>query len=156
MKREIKETILLSINALTLVLFFLFSFILDTPPELYFLRYVGWILLGSGATLIVLSIFTLRSGGTQVLINTGIYAVIRHPLYLGAILMYFSMMFFFPHWIIAIISVVGMACTYWVIILGEQRNIEKFGDAYRGYMAFVPRINLLAGAIRLVRRRKRE
>jgi len=36
----------------------------------------------------------------------------------------------------------------------EKRNIEKFGDAYRDYMKRVPRINLIAGIIKQISRRK--
>jgi len=36
----------------------------------------------------------------------------------------------------------------------EKRNIEKFGNAYKDYMKKVPRINLIAGIIKQINRRK--
>jgi hypothetical protein len=38
----------------------------------------------------------------------------------------------------------------------EQSSIERFGDEYRRYMEHVPRMNFVAGIIRLMRRRKKE
>ena len=38
----------------------------------------------------------------------------------------------------------------------EKRNIEKFGDAYRDYIKRVPRINLIAGIIRLIQSRRKK
>jgi len=36
----------------------------------------------------------------------------------------------------------------------DERNIEKFGDAYKDYIRRVPRINLLAGIIKSARERR--
>lgn len=37
----------------------------------------------------------------------------------------------------------------------EKNSIEKLGDAYRHYMQQVPRMNFVAGMIRLIRRRSK-
>jgi protein-S-isoprenylcysteine O-methyltransferase Ste14 len=59
------------------------------------------------------------------------------------------------NWIVAISTIVGIACCYLIILSEDQRNIEKFGDAYKRYTRKVPRMNLLLGIIRLLRCRKR-
>ena len=69
-------------------------------------------------------------------------------MYLGAMVLFLSWIFFLPHWIIVLISSVNIAIVYWFILQGEHQNITKFGDTYRRYMETVPRINLLAGLIR--------
>jgi len=76
-------------------------------------------------------------------------------MYLGAMVMFFSHIFLGQNWIVTISTIVGIICCYLIIQLGDQRNIEKFGDDYKLYMQKVPRMNLLIGIIRLVRRRDR-
>jgi protein-S-isoprenylcysteine O-methyltransferase Ste14 len=150
MKRETKETILMIVAGATVALYFVLLLIpnLEVPLASDGLTLAGWILLGCGVVLVVLSIVTLRWRGRESLIDAGIYGVVRHPMYLGGMFLYFAMICFVPHWAVAINSVVGMASVYWIMILGEQRNIEKFGDAYKHYMQTVPRVNLVAGIMR--------
>jgi protein-S-isoprenylcysteine O-methyltransferase Ste14 len=59
------------------------------------------------------------------------------------------------HWSSVILGLVSMVLAYADTLKADQRCIEKFGDAYRGYMERVPRVNFVAGIIRLVRRRMR-
>jgi protein-S-isoprenylcysteine O-methyltransferase Ste14 len=96
----------------------------------------------------VLSIATFVSNREAGLIEWGIYGIIRHPMYLGAMVLFLSWIFFHPHWIIVLISSVNIAIVYWFILQGERQNITKFGDTYKHYMETVPKINLLAGLIR--------
>jgi len=93
---------------------------------------------------------------TSVLVDTGIYSVIRHPLYLGWLLMYLAIIFWSQHWLTIIIGVIGMICVYLISRQEDQRLVEKFGDDYKDYMQKVPRMNFFSGIIQLVRRRKRK
>jgi len=43
---------------------------------------------------------------------------------------------------------------YFSMISEERNNIEGFGDAYLSYMEKVPRMNVIAGIIRLQIRRR--
>lgn len=153
-KSETKEVIAMSISGITIALYFLFLFFgsLDMPLASAALTYVALILCALGIALFTLSFVTLRRHGTKSLIDTGIYGVVRHPMYLSGMLFYLAMICFLPHWIIAVNAIVGVVSVYWTMILGEQRNLEKFGDIYRRYMQSVPRANLLAGLIRKLRR----
>jgi len=126
------------------------------PPTIKELVDVGWIIFGVGAFFYILSVFTLRRKGVSNIVDSGVYGVVRHPMYLGAMLMFFSHIFLGQNWIVAIGTIVAIACCYLIILSGDQRNIEKFGDDYRHYVEKVPRTNLLLGIIRLLRRRKRE
>jgi protein-S-isoprenylcysteine O-methyltransferase Ste14 len=112
------------------------------------IKYIGWILLGFGVVLIVLSIATFASNRNVGLIEWGIYGIVRHPMYLGAMVLFLSWIFFLPHWIIVLISSVNIAIVYWFILQGERQNITKFSEKYRRYMETVPRINFLSGLIR--------
>ena len=148
---------LLSIVGLTVILNGVLMGLLEPLGVLDELRILAWITFGIGCALVILSIVALRSKGTEAVIDSGIYAVVRHPMYLGGISFYVYMILWAQHWIIAILAIVGMVCVYLTMkIEEEERCIERFGDAYRQYMRSLPRANLLVGLIRLVRRRKRE
>ena len=148
MKQKTKETFGYFVNGLSFALFFYLASTLDvyyvSPP----IRYLAWILLSLGVVLIVLSIAALVNNRKAGLIEWGIYGIVRHPMYLGAMILFLSWIFFHPHWIIVLISSVNIAIVYWFLLQGERQNITKFGDTYRRYMETVPRINLLTGLSR--------
>jgi protein-S-isoprenylcysteine O-methyltransferase Ste14 len=53
-----------------------------------------------------------------------------------------------------VLGLASLVLAYLDTFKADQYCIEKFGDAYRRYMERVPRVNFLAGIIRLVRRSK--
>jgi protein-S-isoprenylcysteine O-methyltransferase Ste14 len=148
MKQKTKETLGLVVNGLSIALYFYLAATLDAPNVPFPIGYLAWLLFVFGLVLIVLSTATLMTNRGEGLIDWGIFGVVRHPMYLGAILLFLSWIFFLPHWIIVVISSVNIAIVYWFILRGERQNITKFGETYRRYMETVPRINLLAGLIR--------
>lgn len=153
MNQKTKEILGCIVNGLSFPAFFYLASTLDVPDALSPARYLGWILLSFGVVLVVLSIATLIRNRKTGLINWGIYGIVRHPMYLGAMILFLSWIFFLPHWIMVLISFVNISIVYWVILQGERRNIDKFGNAYQRYMETVPRINLLAGLIRRMQSR---
>ena len=108
----IKETFGYIVNVLSFALFFYLTTTLDvlyvSPP----FKYLAWILLGFCVVLVVLSIATFVSNREAGLIERGIYGIVRHPMYLGAMVLFLSWFFFFPHWIIALISFVNIVIVY--------------------------------------------
>jgi protein-S-isoprenylcysteine O-methyltransferase Ste14 len=72
-------------------------------------------------------------------------------MYLGAMIMFLSHVFFGQNWMVVISTVIALACCYLSILSGDQRNIEKFGEDYLRYMKRVPRINFVCGLARLAR-----
>jgi protein-S-isoprenylcysteine O-methyltransferase Ste14 len=148
MKQEATEILGYVVNGLSLALFFYLASALDVLYISPLIKYLAWLLLSFGLVLIALSIATLASHRGAGLIEWGIYGIVRHPMYLGAMVLFLSWIFFLPHWIIILISSVNVAIVYGFILQGERQNIVKFGDPYRRYTESVPRINLLAGLIR--------
>lgn len=72
------------------------------------------------------------------IINKGVFRIVRHPIYLGSILLYLGLIMFslsiasFVVWIVIIIF-------YYLISKYEEKLLLKeFGDAYRKYMKEVP------------------
>jgi len=154
MRRNTKESILMSIVGIT---FFLNIIAINLfPPAIEELVVVGYAILGIGAVFFVLSIFTLRRKGTSNIVDNEIYGVVRHPMYLGGMVMFLSHVFFGQHWIVAINTLVAIVCVYESMRMEDQSNAEKFGEDYKRYMEKVPRMNIVLGLIRLLRHRKRE
>ena len=127
------------------------------PSNIEVLMYIGWIFWIVGITLVILSYFVIFYRKPKVLVTSGVYGVVRHPMFLGGTLSIFvATIFLYQHWLFVIIGIPGIASWYLISREEERTNIKKFGDDYKRYMQKVPRMNLLLGIIRLIRRRKRK
>jgi len=93
---------------------------------------------------------------TTVVVDSGVYALVRHPIYLSFFLMSLSFVFISQHWLNLLLGVVVMSFIYNDMRREEKNNIEKFGDDYLRYMEQVPRMNFVLGTIRLQRRMKQK
>ncbi len=145
MRRDTKDNVLMVILGIA---FFLNIIVMNIfSPTIEEVVLVGDIILGIGALFFVLSVFTLLRKGTSNVVDSGIYGVVRHPMYLGGVVMFFSHILLGQNWIVVISTIVGIACCYLIILSADQRNIEKFSDDYRHYMQSVPRMNLLMGIV---------
>ena len=132
--------------------------------KLDFLVYAGWVLLVFSVVIILLAGGEFRKKGgapkgksivrTTVLVDSGVYAVIRHPQYLGFMLFVLALVLMSQHWLSVISGVLGSALFYKDVLREEQMSVKKFGDYYEQYMERVPRMNFLIGILRLLRRRK--
>ena len=90
---------------------------------------------------------------TSVVVESGIYAVVRHPMYLSFILLIISLVMISQHWLSLIFSIPTIAYFYISMRQEERSSINKFGGDYRNYMQRVPRMNILLGIFRFIRRR---
>jgi protein-S-isoprenylcysteine O-methyltransferase Ste14 len=135
-------------------------------PGIQGLRYFGWAVLALSAVFGWMPIFAFRKKGgvakgksyvhTTVLVDSGIYTVVRHPQFLAMALINLALMLIAQHWLIVIIGAVSMVLLYLMAIKAEQYLIGKFGDDYKRYMQRVPRMNVFAGLTRLAWCRERE
>ncbi len=71
-------------------------------------------------------------------INTDIYARIRHPMYFGAILTYLAFLVLSLSVIGLVIFIVVVIFYYYICRYEENLLIEKLGDEYRNYKKKVP------------------
>ena len=131
------------------------------------LEWVGWICLWTSAVFGMVPIITFRRKGgvrrgesymkTTLLVDTGIYGIVRHPQGGTAwLLINLGVTLVAQHWTSAILGLVSMTLAYADTFKADQYCIQKFGDAYRMYMVRVPRVDFVTGIIRLARRRTRE
>jgi len=160
-----KRDPLLWSSSLLMLLPIILVFVFYNYYSLDFLVYVGWILLMFSVVIIWLAGGEFRKKGgapkgesivhTSVLVDSGVYAVVRHPQYLGFILFVLALVLMSQHWLSVISGALGSALFYKDILREEQMSIEKFGDAYKRYMERVPRMNLLIGILRYLRQRRK-
>ena len=152
MSEKLKEKASYVFHILTFIAYFILLSILEIPPALQFLQYFGVLFFLLGMIFLILSIISLMRNKTAGLLQTGVYGIVRHPMYVGAILLFSAMVLFLPHWIMLILAAINIVIVYRFMLDGERQNIKKFGAEYRTYMAHVPRANLILGLIRWMKR----
>jgi protein-S-isoprenylcysteine O-methyltransferase Ste14 len=159
-----KRDPLLWIYSILMFLPIIMVFVFYNYYRLCFLVYVGWILLVFSIFIIFLAGGEFRKRGgapegeslvdTTVLVDSGIYSVVRHPQYLGFMLFVLALVLMSQHWSSVISWVTGSILFYRDVLREEQMSVKKFGYDYKRYMQKVPRMNLLLGVIRLLRRKR--
>jgi protein-S-isoprenylcysteine O-methyltransferase Ste14 len=92
---------------------------------------------------------------TTRVVDRGVYAVVRHPQYLGYILLVLGFTLHSQHYLTAIVGGTAIVLFYVQSIREERYCARQLGAEYVAYMKRVPRFNILAGSIRYVRRRFR-
>ena len=134
-----------------------FSILFYDSANLMILLYLGYIILLSGIIILLSSVQSrkqaMKNGiSKESLVENGLYAFIRHPEFLGHILIILSLVLISQHPFNILIGAILILLLYFAMCKEEERNIEKFGIAYKDYMKRVPRINLLLGFYRKRRR----
>jgi len=131
--------------------------------NLQIMLYAGWLLLVLGVIILFASVKSRKKGyitekgiKKEILVDTGIYAYVRHPEYLGHILIIFSLILMAQCWINIMVGSTLIALLFFAIIEEEKRNIRKFGHAYKNYMKSVPSMNLFAGIFKQLTRKKED
>ena len=150
-----------------LILQMILAFFFFTDPRSQALRVAGWAIWAMGTVFAILPIFALRARGgvpkgksymeTTALVDTGIYAIARHPQGGTAGLLFsLALALIGQHWLIVVLAVVGIALVYLDTFKADEACIEKFGPQYVDYMQRVPRVNFVAGILRLLMRSRPE
>lgn len=140
------------------------AFLLYDPKGNTTIINLGWVILWLSAIFGWLPIYTFKKWGnvpkgkgytqTSVLVDRGVYAIVRHPQYLAGILIGIALPLISQHWAVAVLGIV-VAILYYLNTFDEEASvIEKFGDQYREYMQRVPRINFLLGIYRLLTKKR--
>ena len=142
---------------------YVLAFFVFKLPGLKALQWVGWgvwvlsLIFGIGPILIFYKYGGVERGKSYVqttkLVDTSLYAIVRHPQYLAGVLFNLALMLLAQHWFVILIGIVSMGLLYLEIRAADQEGLDKFGDEYRGYMQRVPRANFLLGLIRLIRQK---
>ena len=141
-----------------------FCFISYNGADWDFVLYIGWAVFAFSMVLGWLSRIAFEAKGkapkgesfihTSVVVESGIYAIVRHPMYLSFILLVISLILISQHWLSLIFSIPFVVYFYISTWSEERSSIGKFGEAYKSYMQRVPRMNILLGIFRIMLSRK--
>jgi protein-S-isoprenylcysteine O-methyltransferase Ste14 len=75
------------------------------------------------------------------LVTTGIYRLIRHPMYSSFFLLAVAQLMLLPNWFAGTTGLIGVGMLYAFRIRQEERMMtERFGAQYRDYMAHTARL----------------
>jgi protein-S-isoprenylcysteine O-methyltransferase Ste14 len=109
---------------------------------------IGAILLAVSAGLAIPALLAFRAAGTHVepwkpssaVVTDGIFAWLRNPMYVGLIVGLAGLSVLLASDWTLVMTVVVAPVLHFGVVKREERYLEaKFGDAYRGYKARVPR-----------------
>lgn len=160
--KNLKKYILSSIAGVLTVGQFILIFFFSTD-WLPWLSYVGYAMWAVSAIFGWLPIYQFRKKGrverggnymhTTKLVDTGIFAIVRHPQYAAWPLINIGLMLISQHWIVIVVGLAALAFEYPDFRTADQEGIKKFGDAYREYMKRVPKFNFILGFVRYLKRR---
>jgi protein-S-isoprenylcysteine O-methyltransferase Ste14 len=106
------------------------------------LQIISWILLILSAWVVITGYLLLKRNGepdsnfenTSVLVKSGIYGYIRHPLYLSIFLLGTGIMLKDPGSVQIGLAVINLIAIWFTARIEEKEMIAKFGDDYGGYM----------------------
>ncbi len=158
------ETFNVIILSVAFIALFITGFLIKNNDKIMILYYIGWIIWVLAFILAFSPNFIFKKYGevpkgkryihTTKLVDTGIYSIIRHPQYGGSLFIAFSLILIQQTPISIILGIICMITSYLSMIFEEERVITKFGEEYKDYMKRVPRVNLLSGFIRKIKRKK--
>jgi len=84
---------------------------------------------------------TLTLRKRHVLVTSGVYRRIRHPMYTSFLLLGLAQLLLLPNWLAGLAGPVGASLLYFFRVFREERMmIECFGEEYRSYMVRTKRI----------------
>jgi protein-S-isoprenylcysteine O-methyltransferase Ste14 len=149
------------VASLAVALLLVASFFLERGNNAH-LRGAGVVLLALSCVFIFAPFFLLarhgrsQGGGTYmqtgVVVDRGLYAITRHPQYLGYMLLACGFALLSQHWLIIFLAALGATGFYLQALAEEKYCLAHFGVAYERYLRRVPRFNIVLGIIRLVKR----
>jgi protein-S-isoprenylcysteine O-methyltransferase Ste14 len=117
------------------------------------LRSIGFVLCAPAAFFVVSAFVALRRKGkpetgwesTTIMIQSSVFQIVRHPLYLGTAIWTVGLMLVFQSIPSTILGIVDVFC-FWTASKKEDTfNIEKFGEEYKEYVKKVPMWNAFRG-----------
>jgi protein-S-isoprenylcysteine O-methyltransferase Ste14 len=84
----------------------------------------------------------------RIVVDRGLYAITRHPQYLGYILLGCGFALLSQHWVAVLLGAVGATFFYRQAVMEERYCLALFGEPYAQYLRQVPRFNFILGIVR--------
>jgi protein-S-isoprenylcysteine O-methyltransferase Ste14 len=153
--RDYLESIVLGVSILLEVVFAIVFF---NYLGLTILVYCGFVLLGLSLVMGWLARVEFKNKGsvlegksyvnTTVLVKSGIYAVVRHPMYTSGIVLALALTMISQHWLSVVIGTMPMVIFYVGAWEEDKSLVDTFGEDYKIYMRKVPRVNVILGVLK--------
>lgn len=86
-------------------------------------------------------------------VDSGLYAITRHPQYLGYMLLACGFALLSQHWAAFLLAIISTSLFYIQAVQEERYCLTRFGEQYAQYLRRVPRFNILLGMLRLLQGR---
>lgn len=157
MRGKTAEYLSYFVHVITFIIYIILIFVLDDPPAIKFLNVLGFVFLVLGVVFLVLSYVNhlnkTEQGG---IFKSGVYGIVRHPMYLGAGFLFIAMACFLPIWVMILLAAINVILIYRFMLIEESNNFRKFGDAYHAYIIQVPRVNFVLGFYKWLKRRRKQ
>jgi len=99
----------------------------------------GLTIFGGGLALLISATISVARAEAGEPFTGGIYRFSRHPMYLSMILVYSAVSVAAASWLFTLITLITIFLQRFQAIQEEGYCLEKFGKAYRQYMARTPR-----------------
>ncbi len=157
-----KEYIPSCIYSVFLIVQMVLAYLFYNNLELDSVANIGWLLLTISGIFGWLPIITFRKKGgvpkgksyiyTTVLVESGIYSIVRHPQYCAGIIMSIALVFITQYWINLILFFPIAIGFYLDSLQADKKLVEKFGIKYEQYMEKVPGMNPIKGIIRILKK----
>ena len=127
-----------------------------------YLDYLGWGLLVLSIYFALAPVYIFKKKAdvpkgksyihTKVIVDTGVFSIVRHPQYLSMLLVEIGLVLIVQHWLILILSIICIILTYYGILIHDKILVRKFKDEYIKYMKKVPRTNFILGVIKKIKK----
>jgi protein-S-isoprenylcysteine O-methyltransferase Ste14 len=137
------------------------SIFLDRGDHAY-MRVAGVTLLALSGAFIFAPFFLLARYGqsqggetymqTGAVVDRGVYAITRHPQYLGYMLLACGFALLSQNWLAVLLAAVSATCFYLQAVEEEKYCLVQFGEPYANYLRRVPRFNILLGILCFLQR----
>ncbi len=125
---------------------------------------MGWLVMTISAFFGWLPIYTFKRKGavpegksymkTTVLVDSGIYSIVRHPQFLAGVLISLALVLMSQYWVNAVLFLPVLVGTILDARRADMRLVEKFGEDYKLYMERVPGLNPIQGILNMFRGRE--
>ena len=91
---------------------------------------------------------------TTIVVDSGIYGIVRHPIYVGWILDILALMLISQYWVTIAFGAIPFLSVIHYTFMEDKTNVDKFGDSYVEYSKRVPMMNFILGLVRHFQRKR--
>ena len=145
-----------ALHIATFITYFVLLATRAVPEGWRWLQWPGMVFFLLGAVLLAASVIQQGKNKAAELMTDGVYGVVRHPLYLGAMLLFCAMFCFMPTWLMSMLSFINVGVIERFVEKEEEGNWAKFGEDYERYAEAVPRYNLIVGLVRRIKEKNKK